>query len=268
MALLNEDIALGNGELSTKHLLEAQAHIWNHLFSFVNSMSLKYAIQLGIPNIIYNHGKPMTLSQLVESLPIDIAKSECIRRLMRVLVHSKFFVKFDKSKDEDNVCYWLTPASRLLLKDAPLTVAPLVLLILDPVLLAKPWYHMSEWLTNEDHIAPFEMAHGETMWEKIRHEPRLSSLFHDAMASDSNLVTSALVRDCKHVFEGVESLVDVGGGTGMTTRAIADAFHNMKCIVLDLPHVVKGLQGTDNLTYVEGDMFETIPHSDVVLLKV
>ncbi|KAK4397978.1 putative O-methyltransferase 3 [Sesamum angolense] len=41
----------------------------------------------------------------------------------------------------------------------------------------------------------------------------------------------------------------------------------MKCIVLDLPHVVFGMEGTNNLTYVAGDMFEAIPSVDVVFLK-
>lgn len=42
----------------------------------------------------------------------------------------------------------------------------------------------------------------------------------------------------------------------------------MQCIVLDLPHVVAGLQGAENLKYVGGDMFEAIPPADSILLKV
>ncbi|KAL8510936.1 hypothetical protein ACS0TY_017666 [Phlomoides rotata] len=267
MAFLNEDIALGDGEVSTKQLFEAQAHVWNQIFSFINSMCLKYVVQLGIPDIIHNHGKPITLSQLVQLLPINKAKSQYISRLMRVLVQSKIFVKLDNSDDEEKVCYWLTPSSRLLLRDAPLTVAPLVQLILDPLIMAKPWNHISEWLATEDHVSPFDMAHGETIWGKIGHEPMLSSLFHKAMESDSRLVTGALVRDYKHAFEGIESLVDVGGGTGTTAMAIANAFPDIKCVVLDLPHVVEGLKGTDNLTYIGGDMFGSIPNCDAIILK-
>ncbi|KZV52041.1 trans-resveratrol di-O-methyltransferase-like [Dorcoceras hygrometricum] len=50
-------------------------------------------------------------------------------------------------------------------------------------------------------------------------------------------------------------------------KAIADSFPEMKCTVLDLPHVVSGLKGSSNLNYVAGDMFESIPTADVVLLK-
>ena len=91
--------------------------------------------------------------------------------------------------------------------------------------------------------------------------------FNEAMASDSQMVNLA-VRDCKEVFEGLDSIVDVGGGTGTTSRIICEAFPNLKCIVFDLPHVVAGLSGGKNWNYVGGDMFKLIPQGDAVLLKV
>ena len=68
-------------------LLNAQAHIWNHIFNFVNSMSLKRAIELGIPDIIHNHGKHMTLWELIIALPIHPTKSPHVKDLMRILIH-------------------------------------------------------------------------------------------------------------------------------------------------------------------------------------
>ena len=38
--------------------------------------------------------------------------------------------------------------------------------------------------------------------------------------------------------------------------------------MFDLPHVVDGLQGTENIEYVGGDMFEVIPAADCIMLKV
>ncbi|PIN02439.1 Hydroxyindole-O-methyltransferase [Handroanthus impetiginosus] len=263
-------MALANEELSTKQLLEAQAHIWNHIFNFINSMSLKCAIELGIPDIIYKHGKPMTLSELVDALPnISKTKSQHVHRLMRILLHSNFFVKVNISNDdEEEEHYWLTPASRFLLKDAPLTVAPTVQLVLDP-LLTKPCHYLSEWLANDHYQSTFEMTHGMLFWEYAKHEPRLISLMNEATGSDSRLVTRVLLENHKitQVFKGIESLVDVGGGNGTMAKAVVDAFPSMKCIVLDLPQAVAGLQETNNLTYVEGDMFQSIPPADGILLK-
>ncbi|CAB4273528.1 unnamed protein product [Prunus armeniaca] len=76
-----------------------------------------------------------------------------------------------------------------------------------------------------------------------------------------------MIDDCKGVFQGVDSLVDVGGGTGTVAKSIADAFPHMKCTVLDLPHVVADLKGSKNLEYVAGDMFEAVPEADAIFLK-
>ncbi|KAL2252201.1 UNVERIFIED_CONTAM: Chavicol O-methyltransferase [Sesamum indicum] len=254
------------GEMSAEQLLDGQAHVWNHLFSFINSMSLKCAIELGIPDIIHNHAKPMSLSQLVDALPIPKVKSHFVYRLMRLLIHSEFFVKVDVSNEEEKEHYWLTPASLLLLRNAPLSVAPLVQLILDPNM-TEPLDHLSEWLASQRHTSPYELVHGKVLFEHLGLQPGLNNLYNDATSSDSRLLTHVLVRDCKQIFEGIKSLVDVGGGTGTTAKAIADAFPDMKCIVLDLPHVVGGLEGTNNFTYVAGDMFENIPSADAVFLK-
>ncbi|MCI19890.1 trans-resveratrol di-O-methyltransferase-like, partial [Trifolium medium] len=72
---------------------------------------------------------------------------------------------------------------------------------------------------------------------------------------------------CTGVFNGLESLVDVGGGTGTMAKALAKSFPKMECTVFDLSHVVDGLQGSDNLNYVGGDMFKKIPPADAILLK-
>jgi hypothetical protein len=42
----------------------------------------------------------------------------------------------------------------------------------------------------------------------------------------------------------------------------------MECYVFDLPHVVDGLKGNDNLNYIGRDMFKKIPPTDAILLKV
>ncbi|KAJ1412234.1 S-adenosyl-L-methionine-dependent methyltransferase [Sesbania bispinosa] len=87
------------------------------------------------------------------------------------------------------------------------------------------------------------------------------------MEIDTRLVTSVVMEKCKGAFNGMDTLVDVGGGTGTVAKAIAKSFPQMKCIILDLPHVVAGLQGSENLNYVGGDMFKAIPPADVILLK-
>ncbi|CAN1851224.1 Probable O-methyltransferase 3 [Linum perenne] len=254
-------------------LLKAQAHIWNHIFNFINSTSLKSAIQLGIPDVIHRHvttvKQPMTLLELAAAISINPAKTRSLARLMRLLVHSEFFA-LEKVNDDDQEGYVLTATSQLLLTDNPLSVTPFLMAMLDPTLL-KPWHHVSEWFANDD-PTPFDTAHGETFWEFAGAHQELNGFFNDAMASDARLVTKVLVNECRHVFEGLGSLVDVGGGTGTVAKAIAGGFPAMECTVLDLPHVVEGLESeglesVGNLRFVGGDMFVEIPAADAVLLK-
>ena len=256
---------LTNGEHDAE-LLQAQGHVWNHIFNFINSMSLKCGIDLGIPDIIHNHGKPMTISALVAELPITTAKAHGVYRLMRILVHSGFFAREKSAQNEQEEGYALTNSSRLLLKDDPLSVTPFLNAMLDPILI-KPWNFLGAWFQN-DNPTPFGTAHGRAFWDYGGHEPKLNNFFNEAMASDARLVTSVLIHKCKGVFEGLNSLVDVGGGTGTVAKTIADEFPHLQCSNFDLPHVVAGLQGTENLKYVGGDMFEAIPSADAVLLKV
>ncbi|KAL3509268.1 hypothetical protein ACH5RR_028669 [Cinchona calisaya] len=252
----------GNGD----ELLQAQAHIWNHLFNFINSMSLKCAIQLGIPDIIHKHGQPITLAKLIDSLPINRAESS-VYRLMRILIHSGIFNKAKISENHEEEGYILTPASKLLLSDNPLNASPFLLAMLDPIL-TDPWHQLSQWLQNNDET-PFKTYHGDELWELAGRDPRLNQFFNGGMASDARLIGSLVIKNCKDAFLGLNSLVDVGGGTGTLAKAIADAFPHLNCAVLDLPHVVGGLEReSKNLAFVGGDMFVAIPPTDAILLKV
>ncbi|KAK7321406.1 hypothetical protein VNO77_32025 [Canavalia gladiata] len=252
------------GEHATK-LLQAQTHIWNHIFSFINSMSLKCAVDLGIPDVIHNYGKPMPLSHLISSLPIHPSKTHFVYRLMRILIHSGFFFHHNVTENELEVEYVLTDASILLLKNNPFSVTPFLHAMLDPIL-TNPWNQFSNWLKNSD-TTPFETVYGISLWDYAGGEPKLNQLFNDGMASDARLITSLVIEKCKEVFAGVESLVDVGGGTGTMAKTVARSFPHLECTVFDLPHVVAGLQGSENLKYVGGDMFEAIPPADAIMLK-
>ena len=56
-------------------LFQAQSRLYKHIFNFIGSMSLKCALQLGIPDIIHNHGKPITLPELIFSASDSSHKS-------------------------------------------------------------------------------------------------------------------------------------------------------------------------------------------------
>ncbi|CAN1230742.1 Trans-resveratrol di-O-methyltransferase [Linum perenne] len=219
-------------------------------------MSLKCAVQLGIPDAVNSHGKPITLPDLVAALKIPPTKTPYLHRLVRVLVHSGFL-----SVSDDDVhagsSYSLTRAGQLLVKENPFNTRALVVMILDPDM-CKPYHFMSAWFRSEtdDETTPYYIAHGKKVWEHLAVDPTLANVFNDAMAEDSSVAGEVLVKEGKSLFKGVGSLVDVAGGTGNMTKVIATSFPEMDCTVLDLPHVVSGLEGGGNLKYVAGDMFK------------
>ena len=94
------------GDENLDELLQAQAHVWNHTLRLISSMSLKCAVQLEIPDIIHNHGQPMTISELALALPIHPSKIHCLYRLVRILVYSGFFAE---KKTDQSDRKWLCP---------------------------------------------------------------------------------------------------------------------------------------------------------------
>ncbi|MBA0813649.1 hypothetical protein Gohar_027480, partial [Gossypium harknessii] len=127
------DMVNANGK-HVNELLQAQAHVLNHILNFINSMSLKRAIDLGIPYIIQNHGKPKAITDLDAALPLLNPTKACnIYRLMRILAHLGFFAQRNLCNDAQEDGYVLTNASHLLLKDNPLSVTPFLKAMLDPI---------------------------------------------------------------------------------------------------------------------------------------
>lgn len=247
-------------------LQQAQVHLYNHIFNYMNSMSLKCAVQLGIPDIIYNHGKPIILPELVSALHVHPTKISCVYRLMRLLVFSGFFSTTRvPNGQEGQEAYVLTPSSKLLVKDNPNSLIPFVNSLLKPDFVS-PGHSLGDWFRGNE-VTVFEKAHGMTFWEYNGRNPEFNKLFNEAMASDSQMM-NLVIRDCKPIFEGVNSLVDVGGGNGSLARIISEGFPHMECTVLEIPQVIANLQGTKNLNYVGGDMFQHIPSADAILLKV
>ncbi|CAI0458436.1 unnamed protein product [Linum tenue] len=206
-------------------------------------MSIKCAVQLGLPEAVGAHAGPISLPDLVSSLGLPPSKAPYLHRLLRLV-------------------------------DNPYNAGSLLLAVLDPVL-TEPFHHMSAWFRSEKddddvNTTTFSSTHGGKMaWEYMATDAVFSDLFNDAMARDSCMIAELVVKEGRSAFEGVGSLVDVAGGTGNMAKAVAKAFPGMSCTVLDLPHVVSGLEdGGNNVKYVAGDMFESIPAADAVLLKV
>ncbi|TKY59200.1 Isoflavone 4'-O-methyltransferase [Spatholobus suberectus] len=261
-----------NGSTEESELYHAQIHLYKHVYNFVSSMALKSAVELGIADVIHSHGKPMTLSELASALKLHPSKVGILHRFLRLLTHNGFFAKTPvpnggEGEGEGETAYALTPPSKLLIRRGSTCLASIVEGALHASSLDM-WHSSKKWFTEDKVLTLYESATGESFWDFLNKttEAETLSMFQDAMAADSAMFKLAL-RECKHVFEGLGSLVDVGGGTGGVSRLINEEFPHLKCTVFDQPQVVANLTGNENLNFVGGDMFKSIPSADAVLLK-
>lgn len=270
------DASRDRGLATGDELMQAQAELWNHIFAYTRSMSLRCAVELGIPDAVNGLGGSASVPELVTALSLPLPRAPYLRRLMRLLSHAGFFV-FDAAA----ASYGLTPLSRLLVS-TPGTgagaggqgLSPFALAMLHPVIVS-PSMSLASWFRAADAVnaaarLPFESAHGRDLWAVAKDDREFGAAFNDAMACDGRFVMDVLVRDHSDVFRGLASLVDVGGGSGGAARAIAAAFPHLKCSVLELPHVVAAVPAGElgGVEFVAGDMFEHVPKADAVLLKV
>ncbi|KAK7319751.1 hypothetical protein RJT34_04476 [Clitoria ternatea] len=229
-------------------------------------------MELGVADAIHNHGKPMTLSELATALKLHPSKVGVLHRFLRLLTHNGFFTKTkvapENGEEEGEIAYALTPPSKLLIRGKSTCLAPMVKGALHSCSLDM-WQSSKKWFTEDKEQTLYESATGESFWDFLNKttESDTLTMFQEAMAADSSMFKLAL-KECKHVFEGFGSLVDVGGGTGGITRIIHEAFPHLKCTVFDQPQVVANLSDEENLNFVAGNMFKSIPSADAVLLKV
>jgi len=76
-----------------------------------------------------------------------------------------------------------------------------------------------------------------SMYEYCCKHPGYQKEFHKAMSNHSTLVLKKLLKTYKG-FEGLSSLVDVGGGNGATLTMILSKYPTIRGINFDAPHVI------------------------------
>ncbi|OEL31748.1 O-methyltransferase ZRP4 [Dichanthelium oligosanthes] len=254
---------------SRSELLQASVEL-RHALGYVKSMALRCAVKLGVADAIHRRGGSASLEDLLAELSLDASRLPCLRGVMRALAASGVFAEGSDGE------YRLTAASSLLVDDGSSrgSLAPATLLFVAPPFVT-PMLNLAEWLlagadgSDSTATTAFEMTHGGDLWDVLGRDAVLSDFFNDALASDTRFVMDIAIRGSAQVFEGIASLVDVGGATGAAARAVAAAFRSIKCTVLDLPQVIDAVAPVDGLVdYVAGDMMEFVPPADAVLLKV
>ncbi|KAK4845161.1 hypothetical protein QYF36_001705 [Acer negundo] len=232
--------------------LRGQAEIWRHMFAFVDSLALKCAIELQIPDIIHSHGagRPITLSQIISC--IDNAPSPDIsylKRIMRFLVSRNIF-SIDHPSDGGEPLYGLTHSSRWLVNGSDeYTNLSALYLIETHAYVVGSWNFLSQSV-KEGGMA-FEKAFGKrSVWDLASQDNRFNKLFNDGMACTGRMLIREMVAGYKDGFDCLRSLVDVGGGIGGMISEIVKSYPHIKGINFDLPHVIATAPVYDGVSHI------------------
>ncbi|KAG6589030.1 Acetylserotonin O-methyltransferase, partial [Cucurbita argyrosperma subsp. sororia] len=248
--------------LSKKEEEDGQAIIqmWKYIFGFSEMAAIKCAIELQIADIIEDHGSPMTLPQLSSTLNCSLP---LLHRILRFLVRRGIFKEYSIS--DDLIGYAQTPLSRLLATKNGSSLAPFMLLEASPAMLAA-WHNLSAHVKSGGRF-PFEAAHGMDVWGYAAANPKHNRLINEAMGCSTGLVVAAILDGCQGIFDGVGSLVDVGGGNGATLSVVVKACSWIRGINFDLSHVVSTSPVYERVEHVAGDMFDFVPNADAAFIK-
>ncbi|KAL5542700.1 hypothetical protein UlMin_010410 [Ulmus minor] len=239
---------------------EPKVDRWKLAYGHVEMAVVKCAIELGIAEAIESHGNPMTLTEL--SSVLGCAPS-LLNRVMRFLAHNHIFKEIDTQGSKS---YSQTPISRMLIRSVENSIAPVIFLESSPVIQAS-WQKLSVRVLDKMPSA-FEAANGKDVWSYAVENPAHNKVLNEAMACASKLDMPAIIDGCLGVFDGIDTVVDVGGGNGTTLRNLVKAYPWIKGINFDQPHVVSSAPKCDGIENVGGDMFDSVPKADAIILKL
>ncbi|XP_074287641.1 cathecol O-methyltransferase 1-like [Silene latifolia] len=113
---------------------------------------------------------------------------------------------------------------------------------------------------------PFHMAHGKSAFEYASIDESFNQIFNTAMRNYSTIMMKYLVEKYNG-FKGVKQLVEVAGGFGHIIRIIVFKYPSIKGINFDLPHVIQKALPIPGVEHISGDMFESVPQGDAILMK-
>ncbi|KAK4492765.1 hypothetical protein RD792_000084 [Penstemon davidsonii] len=113
---------------------------------------------------------------------------------------------------------------------------------------------------------PFNRAYGRSLFEYTATDSRFNQVFNKAMSEQSTISVNKILESYKG-FDGLKSIVDVGGGIGSTLNKIISKYPSIKGINFDLPHVVKDAPSYKGVEHIGGDMFVSVPKADAIFMK-
>ncbi len=214
--------------------------------------------QMGIPDLV--EAGPKSAKELASQIGAD---PEALHRLMRATASVGVLSEGPDGKFSE------TPMSAVLRSNGKPSLRALAMMG------GREW-HGRGWSRLEYCVRTgkqaLEQIYGAPIFEYFKQHPDEGQIFNDAMTSISTGDSPAVVD--AYSFEGLHSIVDVGGGHGLLLATIMARNPQMKGTLYDESHVIEGAKNgplkpvMERCTLASGDMFSSVPaDADAYIMK-
>jgi hypothetical protein len=214
--------------------------------------------QLGIPDLV--EAGPKSAEELATEIG---AQPQALYRLMRATACVGVLSEGPGGKFSE------TPMSAVLRKNANPSLRGLA------IMGGRDW-HGRAWSQLDYCVRTGKQAldqiYGMPVFEFFKQHPDEAQIFDDTMTGLSTIDGPAVAE--AYAFDGIRSIVDVGGGHGFLLATILARNPQMRGTLYDAPHVVEGARNgplkplTERCTFASGDMFSSMPAgADAYIMK-
>lgn len=188
--------------------------------------------------------------------------SGSLYRLMRALAGAGYF------REEENRRFGMTPLAEFLRSDTEDSVKDLVLFYGREVY--RAYGALPEAVRTGERA--FDIEYGMPLWDYLNTVQETGDAFRKGMGAVT--WSEQLPLPGAYDFDGIGTLVDVGGGTGSMLAAVLHEHPGMKGVLVEIPagidHTMRhfkeaGVQ--DRVELREGSAFDELPEGDAYLIS-
>jgi hypothetical protein len=238
---------------------KASEQLFQLALGYIPAISLNVVAKLSVADQLSQGPKHVEDIARVCSVNADI-----LYRVMRAVASIGVFRELDHGRFEQ------TPMSNVLRADHPRSLRPFIVFFPDPLHFRCYASLMHAVKTGETTV---KAALGQDLFEYLEDHPEESETFNAGMVSITRQFIPAVLA--AYDFGETRVLADIGGGHGSVVAAILQKYPQMKGILFDMDHVVRGaasyLQSagvSNRCEVVSGDFFKSVPGgADTYIMK-
>ena len=235
---------------------QARSQLFMLASGFMLTKAIGTVVRLGVSELVSE--RPRSAAELASAVAAD---PQSMQRLLRALASVGVFA-------EQGGVIAHTPMSELLCRGVPGSFAAQSLMFSE--VQYPTWGEAFETFRTGE--PAFARVHGSPMFEWLADHPVEAATFTEAMAGGAAVRRQPLLS---WDWSGVSTVVDVGGGNGMTLVSLLARHPALTGIVFDLPHVerdatavIEGAGLADRCHFAGGDFFDGVPAAaDVYVLS-